>query len=146
MPSLPVPVTLSLPALSHSVQMPRVRAPASKCLRLFLIFVCTDPSFLLFSSKFLRNYHCLPVPSSCLLFFLFFFFSFLVLEIRPKVFGMPRKYPATVLHHQSLGPPTSRPFSFETKSCQLPRLTFNLRSSNLGFLSMHHCTSLLPVC
>lgn len=85
MPSLPVPMTLSLSAISHSVRMPWVRNPASKYLRLFLILVCTDPSFLLFSSKFLRNYHCLPVPSSCLLFFLFLF---LFPSIRDQIQGL----------------------------------------------------------
>lgn len=75
----------SLSALSHSVQMPWVRAPASKCLCLFLIlsvpislFCSSHPNF------WKKNYHCLPVPSSCLLFFLFFFFSFLVLGINPR--------------------------------------------------------------
>lgn len=146
MPSLPVPTTLSLTALSHSVRMPRVRAPASKCLRLFLILVCTDPSFLLFSSKFLRNYHCLPVPSSCLLFFLF---PFLFPSIRDQTQGLwhakevPRHCPTSPVPWSS---PPPRPFSLETKSCQLPRLTFNLRSSNLGLLCMYHCNSLLPVC
>lgn len=91
---------------------------------------------LLFSSKFLRNYHCLPVPSSCLLFFLFLF---LFPSIRDQIQGLwhakevPRHCPTSPV---PWSPTPPRPFSFETKSCQLPRLTFNLRSSNLGLLSM----------
>lgn len=95
----------SLSALSHSMWMPQVRALASKCLHLFLFLVCTDLSFSAFLIQ-ISGGKITTVSLSCLLFFLFFFFSFLVLEIRSKVFSMPWKYLATVLHHQSLGPPS----------------------------------------
>ena len=74
----------SLSALSHSVRMPQVRAPASKSLCLFLIRFCTDPSFLLFSSKFLREK--LPLsPCPFILSSFLFVFPFLFPSIRDQI-------------------------------------------------------------
>lgn len=67
----------SLSALSHSVRMPWARAPASQCLCLFLVLSVPISLFCSSHPNFReKNDHCLPVPSSCLLFFSFSFFLF----------------------------------------------------------------------